>query len=108
VTDIVDEILSVANKFGKPWEWEPDHPQYIEGALYLTPRQWDALCAASPDYDREKWATRPTRAWGIPVQVIAPNERVTLPSGNALVYVLEAFYVFDKTIARDAGLGNAP
>lgn len=96
MSDIVQDILSVA-AHAKPWEWEPDHPQYIEGRLWLTPEQWDTLCEAAPDYDREKWAARPALAWGIPVEIIQPDEPVTLPSGKTLLYssVLGALLVSD-------------
>lgn len=83
--------------------WEPEHPQYIEGRFYLTPEQWAAI--------RREWPLRPgfndTQAvWGIPVDVIKPNEQVKLPSGKILAYsaVMEAFYVFDAAVASDAGL----
>lgn len=86
-------------------KWEPDHPQYIEGRFYLTPDQWAAI--------REEWPLRPgfndsQALWGIPVDIIKPNDRVQLPSGSWLVYskALETMYTFSASTAAWAGLDH--
>lgn len=67
--DIVQEIIDAA-KLAKPFLWEPDHPQYVDGKLHLTQEQWDAVCREFPNYDRQKWAARPYLAWGIHVEIV--------------------------------------
>lgn len=99
--DIVQEIVNAANLTSK---WEPDHPQYVEGALYLTHAQWDAVRDQfPPNAEREG---RAHVAWGIPIHLVKPDTIVDLPSGRVLIYstALDSFYIFDRRIAEDAGL----
>jgi hypothetical protein len=102
MSDIVQEITNAARLMSK---WEPDHPQYVEGVLYLTPAQWDAVRDQfPPNGERQHMSTH--HAWGIPIKIIKPNTAEELPSGRVLVYsaALESFYIFDRTIAEDAGM----
>jgi hypothetical protein len=104
MSDIVQEIINAADLASK---WEPDHPQYVEGTLYLTQAQWDAVRDQyPPKAERTHLATH--HAWGIPVHIIKPDKPVLLPSGNVLVYskLLESFYVFNESIAQAAGLSS--
>jgi len=101
-SDIVQAIRDAKALASK---WEPDHPQYVEGVLYLTQKQWDAVRDQyPPSEERRHMSTH--HAWGIPVQIIKPNTIVDLPSGRVIVYsaLLESFYIFDRKIADDAGL----
>lgn len=94
MSDIVQDILSVAAQ-AKPWEWEPDHPQYIEGRLYLTPEQWQAVIDQSPP--RRPGYNYGQTVWGIPVDIVSPGDQITLPSGRTLAYppILGALVVCD-------------
>lgn len=78
--DIVQEIVK-AGALARPWEWHPDHPQYVEGRLYLTGAQWQRVLDSNPPTRNPAMA-----AWGIHVVIVRPNEKVTLPSGRTLVY----------------------
>ena len=99
--DIVQEIIDAADLASK---WEPDHPQYVEGALYLTQEQWDAVRDQYPPNTER--GHRVHAAWGIPIHIIKPNTIVDLPSGRVLIFsaTMESMYVFDRKIADDAGL----
>lgn len=101
--DIVAEIIAAKDL---KWNWEPEHPQYIEGRLYLTQAQCDAVAEAFPADPRAGQVRRGSYAWGIPVTIIEPNKAITLPSGKVLIYssLLDSFYVFDSAIAREAGI----
>lgn len=103
--DLYDQILA-AGASGKPWAWEPDHPQYIDGYLYLTGAQWDEVCATYPNYDTEKWAFRPSLIWGIGVRLLEPGVPRKLADGRVIVHskFLDHVHVFDAQIAEDAGL----
>ncbi|MBB3752690.1 hypothetical protein FHT44_005202 [Mycolicibacterium sp. BK634] len=99
-TDIVMEAIKAAC-LEKPWEWEPKHPQYVEGALYLTQEQWNAIKAAFPPADDAdgRWSSfnRPSACWGIPVRLISEDEPTKLPSGKELRYskLLQSFIIVD-------------
>jgi hypothetical protein len=71
------------------------HPQYIEGALYLTREQHSELIKL---IGQEPIGLEPPRPMtgGIPVIVIKP-EGNDLPSGKKLIYsgVTKEIYVFD-------------
>lgn len=74
--------------------WKLEHPQLVEGTLYLTPDQYQELGALVIE-DR---SGQPPSMASIPVVVIEPHEQITLPSGKILVYskVMESFYVMTK------------
>ncbi|GAS92671.1 hypothetical protein [Mycolicibacterium brisbanense] len=95
--DIVQGITNAAKLAST---WEPNHPQYVEGTLYLTQAQWDAVREQfPPTAERRHMSTH--HAWGIPIKIISPNTAEELPSGRTLVYsaALESFYVFDRAEA---------
>jgi hypothetical protein len=106
IQDVAELVETIRDATKLNWRWEPQHPQYIEGRFYLTPEQWAAI--------RTEWPLVPGKnqaqaIWGIPVDIIPPNEMILLPSGNVLVHsaVMEAFYIFDPAIADAAGLTPA-
>lgn len=80
--------------------WQPEHPQYIEGMFYLTQEQWDGIRAEWPEQAGHNTATA---IWGIPVQVVRPYEDVRLPSGRVLLYsqALNAFCLIDPDAMPD-------
>lgn len=90
MSDIVQDIIEAARKISlaKPFE----HPQYIEGTLYLTRKQISALLNglnAPLDY-----YPKPGAVWGIPVVAVKECELITLPSGKTLMYRYGTFYIF--------------
>lgn len=76
---------------------EVEHPQLIEGILYVTSAQYaeisrDALVDSAP--------TAAQMFSSIPIRVIEPGEQVELPSGKVLMYskILESFCVMEKSV----------
>lgn len=98
VSDIAQEIIDAA-ELEKPFLWEPKHPQYIGDVLYLTQKQWDAVCEAFPVWDREKWYARPQLVWGIPVRLLPPGGVVKMSDGRALIHSkhLDELYIIDAS-----------
>ena len=95
MSDIVQAIMDAAT-MDKPWTWQPDHPQYIEGRLYLTPEQWQAVLDQSPE--PQPGDNQAQAAWGIPVEIIHPDKPIKLQSGRTLLYlprITEALLVCD-------------
>lgn len=76
--DIVAQIIAAQDL---KWAWEPEHPQYIEGRLYLTQDQWDKVAEAFPPDPRAGHVRRGSYAWGIPVTIIEADKPIDLPSG---------------------------
>ncbi|WP_157931643.1 hypothetical protein [Mycobacteroides abscessus] len=94
--DIVQDILDAA-KLAKPWLWHPNHPQHVDGKLYLTAEQWNRVLEQRPPV-RGDGVSPAFAAWGIPVVIIKAGDEVRLPSGKTLVYseILESLVVFDQ------------
>lgn len=73
------------------------HPQYVEGTLYVTPEQFAVLqrpvCGPLTQ-------TRLLGALEIQVHVIHNDEIVTLPSGKSLMYskTLSSLLIFDSEL----------
>ncbi|SIK47805.1 hypothetical protein [Mycobacteroides abscessus] len=64
-----------------------EHPQYIEGTLYITRRQLEAIEATSPGLPTTM--TSYIALGSIPVRVLDPGVPVRLPSGNVVIYLPE-------------------
>lgn len=99
---LVDEVMAAVMAVRAVPRLE--HPQFIEGALYVTPDQWAAL-------QREAHVQRPgllpdslhyglAAVAGIPVVVLPPGERMRLPSGKWIVYspVTNCFYTMPDAV----------
>jgi hypothetical protein len=73
------------------------HPQYIEGTLYITPQQYKALIDVDNDLSGP---LRPPLYGDIPV-VVMRHEPIPLPSGNILYYsaALTAIIIHKSTPA---------
>lgn len=86
MSDIVQDIINAKDHIRGPWNWEPKHPQVIEGYIYLTQAQWDAVLAAFPISEESPFYTpnRAMLAWGIPVKLLSPGQHVTRPDGSVL------------------------
>lgn len=112
MTGTLEEILEWYNKYleevkeFKESGRAPEHPQYIEGTLYVTQSQYVQLYRHFVDSAKPlvQWQEPPKPLVEIPVVVIKENQVKTLPSGKVLVYskALENFYVFDPKVV--AGL----
>lgn len=96
ITRITEEIR--AAEYAPPF----DHPQYIEGTLYVTRAQWRELA---------KTFKPPELVWpqdggvlsciGIPVRIVEASEQVALPSGKHLVWsgvLTDQFIIFDPAV----------
>lgn len=96
MSDIVQEIFDAA-KLAKPWHWHPNHPQYVEGRLYLTADQWHRVLEQCPPR-RGDGVSPAFAAWGIPVEIVKAGEEIRLPSGKTLVYseILKSLVVFNQ------------
>ncbi|MEE3066594.1 MAG: hypothetical protein VYA67_22075 [Actinomycetota bacterium] len=94
-TDELIRAIHAAASLGA--NWEPEHPQYVEGTFYLTQAQWDAIVSEFPR-DDEPDRTYAQAIWGIPVQIVGTNDVVRLPSGKTLMYsaVMASFVVFGQ------------
>ncbi|SKM81480.1 Uncharacterised protein [Mycobacteroides abscessus subsp. massiliense] len=64
-----------------------EHRQYIEGTLYLTQEQLEAIVASTSPYTSTCGSTY-TALGGIPVRVLEPHVPVQLPSGKVVVHSL--------------------
>lgn len=101
---LIDQVAAVTREdFLK---WEPKHPQYIEGRVYVTPEQWDAIREAFPHTDPEQ--NYASALWGIPVEVIHPGETIRLPSGKELVHNknLDALFIYTPDMPLFASGGK--
>jgi hypothetical protein len=83
----------------------PEHPQLIDGTLYVTPQQYQALLdwvIAQPiDLDgAAAWGITPPPVSGIPVVVV--RDQMPLPDGRTLVYSKvspDRLYIFPEGFA---------
>ncbi|MCV7255671.1 hypothetical protein H7J86_26250 [Mycobacterium hackensackense] len=96
MSDDILQAITEAAEFAS--RWEPSHPQYIEGTLYLTQQQWDATVEQFPP---EPGCNYAHALWGIPVAVIHPDNPITLPSGKQLYLsgILGALLIHDPDAA---------
>jgi hypothetical protein len=81
------------------------HPQYIQGSLYLTQAQWEALIDYAVDtpvqdsvVNEMNWDphTRQAGINGYPVQVLKPGVPTTLPNGQIIIHstITDSLYIY--------------
>lgn len=100
--DITEEVVRIAKQYAATG-LILEHPQLIEGSFYVTQKQYKAIL----EYGRNQpivYEEPGTRS--IPVVVVGDYRVMKLPSGKLLINatVLRSFYIFDPSIAEDAGI----
>lgn len=92
--DAISAAIQARQAAAKPFE----HPQFIEGTLYLTRPQWNEL-AKSFRPPALTWSPYGEKALlGIPVRLVEAGESITLPSGKQLIWsavMKDQFIIFD-------------
>ncbi len=93
---MVDDAIKVIEKS------QPQHPQLIEGTLYVTPEQHEMLksiAASEPSYP---WVgnVAALALGSVPIVEVQPNETIELPSGKLLIHsaIMGGFYVIEPHI----------
>lgn len=89
---ILDDIRAAEENW---LNWVPSFPQYIEGRIYLTRAQWHAVLEEFPPTGHRD----PSYCiWGIPVDIVVPDDKIRLPSGKTLVYsgITDSLLIFDE------------
>lgn len=83
MSDIVQELRDAIRRVG---ESRPEHPQYIDGALYVTPGQGQALRdLCRQQENRFEYVIADGEAGRIPVVELKLGQLVMLPDGRKLL-----------------------
>ena len=72
-----------------------DHPQYIDGSLYVTPEQLNVLTKWAAEQPLDPTNTRSPVTTDISVVVLKVGQTVTGTTGKSLIYLNDGLRTFD-------------